>query len=1033
MTGSDDKVVAALRAALRENERLKQENTSLTAAWREPIAIVGMACRLPGGVSSPESLWDLVSSGGDAVGEFPSDRGWDVDGLFDPDPGAVGKSYVRRGGFLDGAGDFDAGLFGISPREALAMDPQQRLLLESSWEALEHAGLDPRSLPQRDVGVFSGVMYHDYGTRTRGVPAGLEGFLSTGTAGSVASGRVSYALGLEGPAVTVDTACSSSLVALHLAVQSLRAGECSLALAGGVAVMAQPSPYVEFSRQRGLAADGRCKAFSDDADGTGLSEGVGVLVVERLSDARRLGHRVLGVVAGSAVNQDGASNGLTAPNGPSQERVIRAALANAGLAPSDVDAVEAHGTGTSLGDPIEAGALLKTYGRRDSAAPLWLGSLKSNIGHAQSAAGVAGVIKMVQAMRRGVLPATLHVSAPSSKVDWSSGSVEVLTEQRAWPETGRVRRAGVSSFGVSGTNAHVVLEQAPAGSTDERADAGVVPWVLSGHSPTALRAQAERLGDFLAPRPDLLRCDVGWSLLSRAKLQHRAVVLTADHDRIAMDLASVASVAPGQVSGTADVDGRTVLVFPGQGAQWVGMGAGLLGSSRVFAEAMAECDAVLAEFVDWSLLEVIREGRELDRVDVVQPVSFAVMVSLARLWQSHGITPDAVLGHSQGEIAAAHVAGVLSLRDAARIVVLRSRLIGEELAGRGGMVSLAVPESEAAELIGPGLEVAVVNGPSSVVVAGDPAACEALVAEAERWEIRVRRVPVDYASHSAHVESIREELTGILSDIKPEESEVPFFSTVDCAWVADTAALDAGYWYRNLRQRVRFAEATDALINEGFRVFVEVSAHPVLTMAVQETLDAHRGVAAAVTGTLRRDEGDLTRFATSLAELWVRGVAVDWSPLFPADARRVDLPTYAFQHQRYWLESDDTTRETTMSEHIEDGADAAPEETFARRFEGLPEEERARLVLDVIRDEAAAVLGHADAGAIEGDSPFFEIGFNSLTAVELRNRLGAAFDLALPAMLLFDHPTPALLAEHVQDLLAESAGEPTPEVSDVRR
>ncbi|WP_425570099.1 type I polyketide synthase [Saccharopolyspora cebuensis] len=872
----------------------------------EPIAIVGMACRLPGGVSSPEGLWDLVSSGGDAVGEFPSDRGWDVDGLFDPDPGAVGKSYVRRGGFLDGAGDFDAGLFGISPREALAMDPQQRLLLESSWEALEHAGLDPLGLRGRDVGVFSGLMHHDYGSTLRELPGGLEGYFGVGNSGSVASGRVSYALGLEGPAVTVDTACSSSLVALHLAVQSLRTGECSLALAGGVAVMAEPAVFVDFSRQRGLAVDGRCKAFSEGADGTGLSEGVGVLVVERLSDARRLGHRVLAVVAGSAVNQDGASNGLTAPNGPSQERVIRAALANAGLGPSDVDAVEAHGTGTSLGDPIEAGALLGTYGRHREGEPLWLGSLKSNIGHAQAAAGVAGVIKMVLAMRRGVLPASLHVSSPSSKVDWGSGAVEVLSESRAWPETGRVRRAGVSSFGVSGTNAHVVLEHVPAEAArpDERISPGVpVPWIVSAHSPEALRTNAARIAEVIE-HGQVDRADVGWSLLSRANLEHRAVVL----DAALADLRSLASgdLADGLVTGVSGVDGRTALVFPGQGAQWVGMGAGLLGSSRVFAEAMAECDAVLSEFVDWSLLEVIREGRELDRVDVVQPVSFAVMVSLARLWQSHGVVPDAVVGHSQGEIAAAHVAGALSLRDAARVVVLRSRLIGEELAGRGGMVSLALPEAEAAELIErwPGLDVAVVNGPSSVVVAGDPEACAEVVAEAERREIRVRRVPVDYASHSAHVEGIRDELTSVLSDIKPEKSEVPFFSTLDCAWVEDTTALDAGYWYRNLRQRVRFAEATDALIDDDFRVFVEVSAHPVLTMAVQETLERRAEVPAVVTGTLRRDEGDLTRFATSLAELWVRGVEVDWTPLFPADARRIDLPTYAFQHQRYWLASD---------------------------------------------------------------------------------------------------------------------------------
>ncbi|MGK2939461.1 MAG: SDR family NAD(P)-dependent oxidoreductase, partial [Solirubrobacteraceae bacterium] len=878
----------------------------------ESIAIVGMACRYPGGADSPEALWDLVAGGVDAIGSFPDDRGWDLARLVDPDGQALGTTYVDRGGFLYDAGDFDPGLFGISPREALAMDPQQRLLLECSWEALERTGIDPLGLRGSRTGVFAGIMRQDYGPPLHAPDERSAGYALTGTESSVASGRISYVLGLEGPSVSVDTACSSSLVALHLAAQALRAGECDLALAGGATVMPQPGIFVEFSRQRGLSPDGRCRAFGASADGTGWGEGAGVIALERLSDAVANGHHVLAVVRGSAVNQDGASNGLTAPSGRSQERVIRAALAGAGLSPSDIDAVEAHGTGTTLGDPIEATALLSAYGRDRESAPLRLGSLKSNIGHTQAAAGVGGIIKMVEALQHEVLPPTLWADEPSPHVDWEQGGVELLTEPLPWPAADRTRRAAVSSFGVSGTNAHVILEEAPVPDEEqERTPAGPLPFLVSGASEAALAAQAERLAAHVAAHPELAPASVAAGLAhGRADLAHRAVAVASDLGELGTQLRALAhgEQAEGLVQGVARPGLRTAFVFPGQGGQWEGMAVELLDASPVFAAHLRACQEALAPHVDWVLEDVLRGAPgapTLERVDVVQPALFAVMVALARLWEAHGIAPAAVIGHSQGEIAAAHIAGALSLEDAALAVTGRSGVLAGTLSGRGGMVAVGASSEAVTRYLEPfagRVSLAAVNSPSSVVVSGEPDALEELIARCEADDVRAKLLPVDYAAHSAQIETTREALLERFAPITSTGQGVPIYSTVTGARI-DPAELGAVYWYENLRQTVRYDTAVRALADDGIDAIIEIGPHPVLTSQTLETIEAagHDSDAITVTGTLHRDDGGLGRFAGALAEAHVAGLPVDWAPLL-GDARpAAGLPTYAFRHERFWL------------------------------------------------------------------------------------------------------------------------------------
>ncbi|MER5549618.1 type I polyketide synthase, partial [Streptomyces sp. NPDC002589] len=950
----------------------------------DPIVVVGMACRYPGGITSPEELWDLVVNRGDGISPLPADRGWDLAKLYHPDPDHPGTCYAREGGFLHNASQFDPGFFGISPREALAMDPQQRLLLETSWEALERAGIDPASQRGSLTGVFAGVTYQDYVGILGAAKDSFEGYIGTGNSPSVLSGRIAYALGLEGPALSVDTACSSSLVALHLAVQALRQGECDLALAGGVTVMSTPGSLIEFSRQRALAEDGRCKPFSADADGASWAEGVGMVVVERLSDARRNGHPVLAVVQGSALNQDGASNGLTAPNGPSQQRVIRAALAGGGLTPADVDAVEAHGTGTTLGDPIEAQALIAVYGQdRPEDRPLWLGSLKSNIGHSQAAAGVGGVIKMVMAIRNGVLPATLHAETPTPEVDWSAGTVRLLDEPLPWPETGRPRRAGVSSFGMSGTNAHVIIQQAPddtarnetapndvalngaaqkdsAGQgVDAPASLPLVPVPVSARTSDGLRAQAGRLLAHLRDHPGLGLADLGLSLATtRTAFEQRAVVLAADRDGLEHGLRDLAEdrMVSDVVRGTDRRGTGPVLVFPGQGAQWTGMGRELLDTAPEFARRVAACEQALAPYVDWSLTAALRGGPDapdLDRVDVVQPVLWAVMVSLAHLWRSYGVEPAAVVGHSQGEIAAAVVAGVLSLEDGARVAALRSKAI-TAIAGDGGMMSVPLPADEARtrlEPYGDRLAIAAMNGPGSVVVSGAAEALDDLFTELTGDGVQARKVAVDYGSHSGHVEPIREQVLDALAGLRPMPAEIPFRSSVTGDWLDGDTILDGAYWYTNLRETVRFEDAIRGLLGAGHRAFIEVGPHPVVAFGLRETIE-DAAADAVVLGTLRRDQGGLDRFLTSLAEAHAQGVPADWHGVFAGTgAHRVDLPTYAFQRLRFWPELQDA----------DTGAADGPEVT---------DEVESRFWQTVEEEDLESLAATLDLG---GDTPLREV------------------------------------------------------------
>ncbi|WSS34479.1 SDR family NAD(P)-dependent oxidoreductase [Streptomyces microflavus] len=902
----EDKLRDYLKKAIADARDARRQLREAEDRQHEPIAIVGMACRYPGGVTSPDELWRLVAEGTDAISAFPENRGWDVESLYDPDPDRAGTSYGREGGFLHDADGFDAEFFGMSPREALAADPQQRLLLQTVWETLESAGLDPAALRGSRTGVFTGVMYNDYGSRPHLPADGFEGYLFSGSAGSIASGRLSYTYGFEGPAVTVDTACSSSLVALHLAANALRNGECDLALAGGATVMSTPVAFVEFSRLRGLAADGRCRSFAADADGTGWSEGVGLLLVERLSDAQKNGHNILAVLRGSAVNQDGASNGLTAPNGPSQERVIRQALTNARLTPADVDAVEGHGTGTRLGDPIEAQALLATYGQnRPAEQPLLLGSLKSNIGHAQAAAGVGGVIKMVQAIRHGVLPKSLYADDPTPMVDWEAGAVELLTEQTAWPETGRPRRAGVSSFGFGGTNAHVIVEEPPAEAQAAPAEetvrpAGAVPLLLSGKTPQAVAEQAQRLLTHLEAHPDQNALDTAYSsALTRTALDHRAGIIATSRGELLTKLAEFTETPPAT---TTDAKGKIAFLFTGQGAQRINMGNELAAIYPEFDRHLNDICSHFDPHLEQPLRHTITTGDKLNDTQYTQPALFAIEVALYRLITSFGITPDYLTGHSIGEIAAAHCAGILTLTDATTLVTARAHLM-QSMPPGGTMIAIQAPE----HTIRPHLtghethiDIAAINTPNSTVISGTTHTAQNIATTLRNTGHKTHTLNTSHAFHSPHMDGMLNQFTTTTKNITHHPATTPLISTLTGKPTTHQELQNPHYWADQVRHTVRFADAIRTLETEGVTTYVEIGPDTVLSALAAAGVEKPDAMAAIPL--MGRGRPEDSTVAAALGALHGRGVRVDWEAFYAGTAaRRVPLPTYAFQHERYWL------------------------------------------------------------------------------------------------------------------------------------
>ncbi|MFC9993821.1 type I polyketide synthase [Nocardia sp. NPDC127526] len=1091
-----------LRRTVQDLLQARQELKELRERVTEPIAIIGMACRFPGGIDSPEDLWRMVSEGRHVCGPFPADRGWRPAAAHDE----PGNPTVATGGFLDDAAGFDAGFFGISEREAAAMDPQQRLLLEVAWEAFERAHIDPASLRGSDTGVFAAVsdqVYSDWCPDWDG----YETYYVLGNQVSLATGRIAYALGLNGPAITVDTACSGALVALHQAVQALRGGSCGLALAGGITVIDSPTQFVAFSRQRALAPDGRCKPYAAAADGTAWSEGVGLVVLERLSDAVRNAHPVLAVVRGTAVNSDGASNGLTAPNGQAQQQVIRQALASAGLLPTDVDVIEGHGTGTVLGDPIEAQALLATYGRhRAPDRPAWLGSVKSNIGHTQSAAGAAGLIKMVAAMRHATVPASLHVDRPSEHIDWGSGQLRLATDATPWPDSGRPRRAAISAFGFSGTNAHAIVEYDPAGyttvssekaaaradsaartdsgSTPDRADSVVrrasgpapahadsivqassdaalvlpdsvartslpaYPVVLSARTPGALREQGARLAAALGPGAEsgvstrsaenpVTVADLGFSsVTTRAVFDHRAVLVAGDHDRLRAAATAVAQAGGSRDAVTGAVSaGRLGVLLPGQGSQRPGMGCQLYETFPVFAAAFDEVCAAFEPHVERSLREVVFGAEEevLDRTEFTQPALFGVQVALWRLLESWGVTADFLLGHSIGELSAAHLSGVFSLSDAAAVVAARGRLM--QGLGPGAMLAVRAGRADAeAALAGyeDRVSIAADNGPNATVLSGDEAAVLEL---ARYWRARgrrVRRLRVRRAFHSPHLDGMLGEFRSVLDGVELKPPSIPVVSNVTGAVASPTLLCTPEYWVRQARGAVLFRDGVRALREAGVDTFLEAGPGEVLSGMVAECV-ADGG--CAILPGLREADTEVPALLRAVAGAWVRGAGVAWAEVFGGTgARTTDLPTYAFQHRRYWagtqhywcgstVAAADGT-DTATAAHDPDVAvtEADPLAEFRSALAQIADSERADYLLATVRAQLAATLAEgAETVRIEDDRGVLAIGLTSLSVLELRSRISGLTGLVLPVGAFLDNPTPRALAAVLATELAAAA------------